>query len=151
MENIDDSEVVANDVNDSIVLDDSSNNVIVNNIGDNNGGGIGLFTVKKGSNNNEVHANTTNNNTRNVPGAFSGLMIALGSTGNNVTGNYSFANLFLPPFFFDMADFNPNCGTGSPGARPNKWRGNHFGTANQSCIQSGEDEGRKDDDRKDDN
>ena len=123
-------------MNDTISLADSNNNVVVNNIADDNAGGIALQTFTTGSHNNEIHANTTNNNNSN-----SGLTIQSGSTGNSVTGNYSFAN--LP---FDMEDDNPACGT-------NKWRGNHFGKANQSCIRSGkdddsgEDEDRKDDDR----
>jgi len=130
---IDDSQVVANDVNDTIVLFDCSNNVIVNNIADDNGSGITLESIGfGGSSNNEIHANTTNNN------RFYGIFIQSGSTGNSVTGNYSFANSV-----FDMADQNGNCDA-------NKWRGNHFGTADPSCIQSGEDEDRKDDDRKGD-
>lgn len=129
---INDNHVVANDVNDTIALYDSSNNVIANNIADDNAGGIVLGTITTGSNNNEIHANTTNNNNH----GNNGLWITHGSTGNNVTGNHSFAN--LP---FDMEDDNPGCGT-------NKWRGNHFGKANQSCIRSGEDDDSgKDDDR----
>lgn len=139
LQSIDDSHLVANDVNDTILLVDSSNNVIANNIADDSQGpttldvGIFLGGVTTGSNNNEIHANTTNNNNR-------GIQINFGS-GNKVTGNYSFANSV-----FDMEDDNPGCDT-------NKWRGNHFGTANQSCIRSGkdddsgEDEDRKDDDR----
>jgi len=136
--NIDDDHVVANDVNDSVYFYNSSNNVIVNNIADDNTsnpfGSHGILLYgPTGSNNNKIHANTTNNNS-----GF-GIWIFAGSTGNSITGNYSFANSFL-----DMADYNPNCGT-------NKWRGNHFGTTNQpSCIQSGEDDDRQDDDRKDD-
>lgn len=131
---IDDSHLVANDVNDTISLEDSSNNVIANNVADDNDTGIFLGGSTTGSNGNEIHANTTNNN--NIG---NGLWIAFGSTGNSVTGNYSFAN--LP---FDMKDGNPGCGT-------NKWRGNHFGKANQSCIRSGkDDDSGEDDDRKDD-
>jgi hypothetical protein len=134
LQRIDDNHLVANDVNDTIALLDSSKNVIANNIADDNAGGIALLTITTGSNNNEIHANTTNNNNTS-----NGLTIARGSTGNKVTGNYSFAN--LP---FDMEDDNPACGT-------NRWRGNHFGKANQSCIRSGkDDDSEKDDDRKDD-
>ena len=115
----DDNDLVRNDVNDSIVVVNSSNNVIVNNnASDNLGGGqggiaVGLF----GGGDNEIHANTTNNNTSN------GLSIASRSSGNNITGNTSLNNLAD-----DMRDDNPNCGS-------NKWEGNKFNTANQPCIQ----------------
>lgn len=131
LERIDDNHVVANDVNDTLALWDSSNNIVVNNIASDNFGGIALLRITTGSNHNEIHGNTTDNN-----GADNGLQITLGSTGNNVTGNTSFGN---SPF--DMVDNNPNCGT-------NKWKGNHFGTANQSCIQRQPDSG--DDDQNDD-
>lgn len=132
VQRIDDNYLVANDVDDTIGLNDSSNNFVANNIADDNGGGIVLVTLTTGSNNNEIHANTTNNNNR-------GIRIFLGSTGNKVTGNYSFANSVV-----DMKDDNPGCDS-------NKWRGNHFGTANQSCIRSGkDDDSGENDDRKDD-
>lgn len=115
----DDNELVRNDVNDTIALATSNNNTIVNNTANDNEGGIVVGSPGFGpSNNNEIHANTTNNNT--IGG---GLTITLDSTGNNVTGNTAFNN--LP---FDMEDDNPNCDA-------NKWKGNHFNTANQSCIQ----------------
>jgi len=114
----DGNDLVRNDVNDSIVLRDSNNNTVVNNIANDNEGGIFVETLVTGSHNNDIHANTTNNNS--VGG---GLSIDLRSTGNNITGNKSIGN--LP---FDMKDGNPSCDT-------NKWEGNHFNTANQSCIQ----------------
>jgi len=108
--------LVRNNVNDTIVLFGSSNNVVVNNTA--NGGvfGIALSTSGTSSNNNEIHANTTDHN------SLSGVLVEDGSTGNNITGNKSFGNSF-----FDMEDNNPNCDS-------NKWEGNHFNTANQSCI-----------------
>ena len=90
----------------------------MNNTANDNEGGIFFGTHTTGSNNNEIHANTTNNNS--VGG---GLTIALGSTANNISGNESLNNLS-----FDMEDDNPTCDS-------NKWEGNHFNTANQPCIQ----------------
>lgn len=108
-----DNDLVRNDVNDSIVLVDSSNNTIVNNTVSDGGEGIAVG-VFGGGNNNEIHANTTNNNAN-------GLHLVAGS-GNNVTGNTSLNNRA-----YDMQDNNPNCDS-------NKWEGNKFNTANQPCI-----------------
>ena len=72
LQSTDHNHLVANDVNDTIALVDSSNNVIANNISDDNNVGIGLERFATGSNNNEIHANTTNNNTY-------GIEIFLGS------------------------------------------------------------------------
>lgn len=112
-----DNDLVRNDVNDSIVLVNSSNNTIVNNTASDSlgrQGGIagGLF----GGGNNEIHGNTTNNNTSN------GLSIVSGSSENNVTGNTSLNNVAE-----DMRDDNPNCDS-------NKWEGNKFNTASQGCV-----------------
>ena len=117
---VDDNDVVGNDVNDTIQFSNSNNNTIVNNTANDNQGGIaiGVTAFRVTSSNNEVHANTTNNNS-----SGGGLTVAVGSLANNITGNSAFNN---PPF--DMQDDNPNCGT-------NKWEGNHFNTASQSCIQ----------------
>jgi len=117
----DNNELVRNDVNDTIALFDSSNNTIVNNVGNDDAGGMFLGTAggpSAGSNNNQIHANTTNNN---LHGGY-GLWISAG-TGNNVTGNTSLGNVG-----FDLRDDNT-----SPDA--NKWRGNTFVTANQTWIQ----------------
>jgi parallel beta-helix repeat protein len=109
----DDNVLVRNDVNDTINIF-GSNNTVVNNVASDNDGGIILYNT---ADNNDLHANTTNNNRTN-----SGLWIQLGSTGNNITGNKSFNN--LP---FDARDDNLDCDA-------NKWEGNHFDTANQACI-----------------
>jgi hypothetical protein len=118
----DDNDLVGNDVNNGMLFIGSNNNTVVNNTANNGfGSGIALGGFSPGagfvpSSNNEIHANTTNNN------SFSGIKSGFGSTGNNITGNNSFGNIM-----FDMDDENPNCDS-------NKWKGNHFNTANQSCI-----------------
>jgi parallel beta-helix repeat protein len=106
-----DNDLVRNNVSDTISVD-SDNNVIVNNTASGDGGGIFVE-----SSNNDIHANTTNDNV-----SSNGIWVFLGS-GNNITGNTAQNN--VP---FDLDDDNPNCGT-------NKWEGNKFGSANQSCIQ----------------
>ena len=113
--NADDNELVGNNLNNAICIS-SSNNTVVNNTINDGANGIetrGLTT------NNEIHANTINNNK-----PFSGITIAASSTANNITGNKSFGN---SPY--DMEDDNPGCDS-------NKWEGNHFdaGSASQSCI-----------------
>ena len=109
--------VVRNDVDDTFSIVASSNNIITNNVGSDNTGGMFLITFRGlGSNNNQVSANTNSNN----QGA--GLVILEGSVGNTISGNKSFDNTL-----FDMEDDNPNCGS-------NRWHGNHFNTASQSCI-----------------
>jgi len=117
--------LVGNNVIDSIALFGSSNNTIVANTANENFGGIILYA---GSNNNQIYANTTKKNNSVGCGPItastypcSGLWMMSGATGNNITGNWSFDN--VP---FDMQDDN-KCGS-------NKWKGNHFGTANESCI-----------------
>jgi parallel beta-helix repeat protein len=107
-----DNEVVRSNISDSISVD-GNNNVIVNNTASDNEGGIFV----QGSNN-DIHANTTDNNS-----AGDGIDVIVGALGNNITGNTAENN-----HPFDMDDDNPNCGT-------NKWEGNRFGMANQSCIQ----------------
>ena len=106
-----DNEIVRSNISDTISVD-SNNNVIVNNTASNNLGGI-LVT----GSNNDIHANTTDNNT-----AGDGIDVTLGALGNNITGNTAENN-----HPFDLEDDNPNCGT-------NKWEGNRFGVANQTCI-----------------
>jgi len=118
LQNIDDNDLVRNDVNDTIGVFASNNNTVVNNVASDNQGGIEFGFFGLPSNNNEIHANTTTNNSTG-----SGLAIDVGSTGNNVTGNSAFNN---SPF--DMQDNNSGCDN-------NKWQGNHFGIANQPCIQ----------------
>lgn len=110
-----DNDVVHNDVNDEIELIDSSNNTIVNNSANNGIFGIRLLSLIGGSNNNDIHANTTDNNKKN------GILLQSGATGNNISGNKSFNNLT------DMEDDNASCDN-------NKWTGNQFNTASQSCI-----------------
>ncbi len=118
IEHADDNDLVRNNVNDSIQFLDSNNNTVVNNVAnDSPQGGIVIGTVLP-SNNNEIHANTTYNNSFG-----NGITIESGSTGNDSTGNTAFGNVL-----FDLFDGNPNCDS-------NKWQGNHFGTANQPCLQ----------------
>jgi nitrous oxidase accessory protein NosD len=113
---VDDNDLVRNDLSDTLLLDGSNNNTVVNNtVNGSTYSGIYVGGFPS-SNNNEIHANTTNNNEI-------GLFIADGSSANNITGNSSFNNSFS-----DMYDQNSNCDS-------NKWKGNHFNTANQSCIQ----------------
>jgi parallel beta-helix repeat protein len=109
-----DNDLVHNDVNDTMELLNSSNNTVVNNTASDNFGGITLFGT---STNNNIDANTTDNNS-----AGNGIWLGTGATGNNISGNKSFNNST-----FDMEDDNANCDN-------NKWTGNHFNTANQSCI-----------------
>ena len=110
----DDNDLVGNDANSPICLFSSNNTVVKNTVV---GGFSGIVTMP-GDNDNEIHANTTNNNN-----GQSGILIRAGSTENNITGNKSSNN--TP---FDMEDDNPNCDS-------NKWEGNHFTTTNQpTCI-----------------
>jgi hypothetical protein len=106
-----DHDLVRNNISDTITVR-SDNNVIVNNTANGDGGGIFVE-----GNNNDIHANTTNDNF-----SSNGIWVFLGS-GNNITGNTAENN--VP---YDLDDNNPNCGT-------NKWEGNKFNTANQPCIQ----------------
>jgi Right handed beta helix region len=111
---IDGNVLVRNDVNNTIDLIPSSDNIIVDNIA--SGGGILLF---RGSNRNEIHGNTAND----TPAAGAGIGIVLGATANTVTGNTALNNVA-----FDLFDGNPGCDA-------NKWKGNTFATANQTCIR----------------
>ena len=63
-----------------------------------------------------MHGNTIDSN------AMNGVSAATGATGNHIDGNAALGN-----GFFDLADSNPGCDR-------NNWFGNHFLTANQSCI-----------------
>ena len=108
----DDTDIVGNSVNSPMCIR-SNSNTIVNNTA--NGGTNGIALI---GSNNEVHANTTDNNI-----GLNGIWAPLGSTGNSITGNTSFNN--AP---FDMDDDNLNCDS-------NKWEGNRFNTTNQpSCV-----------------
>jgi parallel beta-helix repeat protein len=119
LQSVDDNDLVRNDVNDGIALFSSSNTVVNNTANDNQGNAIGRggIFVSNGSTNNDIDANTTDNNSPN-----NGITLQLGATGNNISGNNSFNN-----FTFDMKDDNASCDN-------NTWTGNHFNTANQSCI-----------------
>jgi parallel beta-helix repeat protein len=129
VQDADHNALVGNDVNDSIFILDSSNNTIVANTANDNLGGFYVGSLSEvggtcstpaacpNSHNNGIHANTTNNNS-----SGSGLVIDVGATGNNITGNKSFGNQL-----YDMQDNNGNCVS-------NKWEGNHFKTANPLCI-----------------
>jgi hypothetical protein len=111
---IDGNVLVRNDVNNTIDLIPSRDNIIVDNVA--SGGGILLF---RGSNGNEIHGNTAND----TPAAGAGIGIVLGATANTVTGNTALNNAA-----FDLFDGNPGCDA-------NKWKGNTFATANQTCIR----------------
>jgi parallel beta-helix repeat protein len=64
---------------------------------------------------NDVRGNTMDN--------FSyGIILGFGATGNTIIGNFAHGNGVV-----DLSDGNSNCDS-------NVWRGNDFGTANQSCI-----------------
>jgi parallel beta-helix repeat protein len=91
---VDNNNLVGNDVNDSMSIVDSSKNTIVNNTASDNFGGIFVGGFRSVSQNNQIHANTTNNNTLSF-----GLDLGVGATNNNITGNKSFGN---DPF--DMQD-----------------------------------------------
>ncbi len=115
-----DNDLVLNSVSgtntDTGILVGGMNNTIVNNTASMNGtSSRGIDVI--GAGNNDLHANTTDNN-------FDGIVVESGSSNNNITGNESSNNTRD-----DMRDENttPPCDT-------NKWRGNHFMTANQSCI-----------------
>jgi parallel beta-helix repeat protein len=114
---VDDNDIVRNDVNDTMEFSNSNNNTIVNNTANDNFAGISIGPFGPSSNN-ELHANTANNNALN-----SGISVFVGSVANNITGNTAFNN-----HPWDLEDDNPNCDS-------NKWVGNHFGTASQTCIQ----------------
>jgi hypothetical protein len=87
---VNDCDVVRNTVNDTISVH-GDNHIIVNNTANDNVGG--LFVT---GNNNEIHANTTDNNTGSP-----GILLALGASGNFISGNTSLKN--TP---FDMEDDN---------------------------------------------
>jgi hypothetical protein len=113
-----DCDLVRNDVNDTISVNSNNNNVI-NNTGNNNSGGI--FVT---GNTNEIHANTTDNN------SFPGIQLSCSTvSGNCPTGNIISGNTSLNNSPFDMEDDSPgnNCDS-------NKWVGNKFKTANHPCI-----------------
>jgi parallel beta-helix repeat protein len=107
-----DNYIAGNSVNDSIWLFGSVN-VLFGNFFSNGRSGIQLY----GASNNQIIANTTDNNSGN-----NGIWLDAGSIGNLVTLNRSLHN--TP---YDMEDDSPGCGT-------NKWVRNNFKTANQACI-----------------
>jgi parallel beta-helix repeat protein len=86
-------------------------NTIANNLVMNNKIGIDIAFA----NLNKIYANTATSNT--LRG------ISLTGTQNEIGGNTALSNSFE-----DMFDGAPNCDD-------NRWRGNRFDTANQSCIQ----------------
>jgi parallel beta-helix repeat protein len=65
---------------------------------------------------NELDANTASGNRR-------GIFVEAGATGNKLHGNTALGNSPSD----DLFDGNPGCDS-------NHWDGNHFATANQSCI-----------------
>jgi parallel beta-helix repeat protein len=86
-------------------------NSIVNNLLTNNEVGIDLVFADL----NTIHANTASSNTS--------MGISLRGSQNEINGNTALGNAVE-----DMFDIAANCDD-------NRWRGNRFGTANQSCIQ----------------
>jgi parallel beta-helix repeat protein len=86
-------------------------NRIVNNLLTNNEVGIDLVFADQ----NKIYANTANDNTS--------MGISLRGSQNEINGNTALGNADA-----DMFDIAGNCDD-------NRWRGNRFGTANQSCIQ----------------
>jgi len=90
-----------------------NNNVVVDNIASNNNGGIYVY-----GSNNQIYANTTNNNS-----VGDGIWVLAGALGNILSENKASGN--LP---WDMEDDNANCGT-------NIWAADTFNGANQSCIK----------------
>ena len=96
---------------DGIALAFGTANMIVANRLINNGGGIRLDF----SHRNNIYANTANSNRR-------GITLST-STQNELLGNTALDNTIE-----DMFDLASNCDD-------NRWQGNRFDTANQSCIQ----------------
>jgi parallel beta-helix repeat protein len=112
LDGVDDNVVVGNDVNDTISLGNSSGNTIVNNTAN----GLSGILLLAGSHDNEIHANTTNDDPESA-----GIGLFRGATHNNITGNTALGNAV------DLVDLNADCDS-------NTWKGNHFGSANQACI-----------------
>jgi parallel beta-helix repeat protein len=91
-----------------------TDNRYVNNTADHNSGsGIALQPASK---NNRIMGNQASNN-----GRF-GIAVFSSATDNTIRANTADSN-----GSFDLADFNAGCDN-------NAWNGNHFGTANESCI-----------------
>jgi parallel beta-helix repeat protein len=105
--------VAGNSVNDTLEIVDCTGCVVFGNFATNDSGGIYV----SGGSNNQILANTTENNT-----GFSGILLTGGTTGNLVSLNRSLNN--TP---YDMEDDSPGCGT-------DKWERNTFKTANKTCI-----------------
>jgi parallel beta-helix repeat protein len=105
--------VAGNRVDDTLEVVDCSNCIVFGNFASNDSAGIYVY----GGSNNQIVANTTENNT-----GYSGILLTGGTTGNFVSLNRSLGN--TP---FDMEDDNPGCGT-------DKWDRNLFKTANERCI-----------------
>lgn len=98
---------------DDTISVDTNNNILVDNTANSNLGGIYV----EGSNN-QIYANTTNNNSD-----FDGIWVIAGALGNVLSENKASGN--LP---YDLEDDNTDCGT-------NIWAGDTFGSASQTCIQ----------------
>jgi parallel beta-helix repeat protein len=75
------------------------------------GSEAGIFIDSAG---NDVRGNVATDNEE-------GIGVFIGATDNRIIGNSATGNEI------DLFDFNPTCDS-------NVWRGNEFGTANQSCI-----------------
>ena len=113
----DDSKLQSNTADNNIdgieVFGGTGNRVNANTTNNNKAGsGIFLFHSTTGT---KVNGNTADNNQR-------GIAFQTGSTGNTIKGNTALGNSDD-----DLFDGNPGCDS-------NVWRGNDFGTANQSCI-----------------
>jgi parallel beta-helix repeat protein len=105
---------VNNNSLDGIFLGSSSSfNTLISNTANRNGtSGIELFDTT----NNKLIANRTDGN------GFNGIVVDFGFSGNLIQASNAANN--IP---FDLADFNGGCDA-------NTWKSNHFGTANQPCI-----------------
>jgi hypothetical protein len=88
------------------------------------GGGGTVRGVTATKNDEGIDVASANNSVRGNVTTDNGIGIGVGGAGNTIIGNFAHWNSF-----FDLADglFFGNC-------VHNVWRGNDFGTANQSCI-----------------
>jgi hypothetical protein len=101
-----------NNLGDGFVLSSVTNTHVNDSVLSMNGGRGLLF------NNNSTDNHVNNNQTL---GNSIGIQLGSGVTSNHVNGNTALGNIT------DLADSNVNCDD-------NKWNGNTFNTANQSCI-----------------
>lgn len=104
----------------------SNNNTIVNNTANMNTAGPTCHGIHVEGASNSLHANTTDNNAI-------GIFVEDSAVMNTISGNTSLGNTTPcsnTPVPYDMDDENKL----PTACDNNKWTGNHFMTANQSCI-----------------